>query len=47
VRMTGQFFPLRTKIDLFACVKLVLPDSLTDQEVDSIRALVSARQKLY
>jgi len=21
VRMTGQFFPLRTKIDLFACVK--------------------------
>ena len=32
--------------DLFARVKLVLPDSLTDQEVDSIRTLASARQKL-
>ncbi len=31
--------------DLFARVRLVLPDSLTDQEVDSIRALSSARQK--
>ena len=32
--------------DLFAHVKLVLPDSLTDHEVDSIRALASARQNL-
>jgi len=32
--------------DLFARVKLVLPDSLTDHEVDSIRTLASARQKL-
>ena len=31
--------------DLFARVKLVLPDSLTDQEVDSIRALASSRRK--
>jgi len=31
--------------DMFARVKLVLPDSLTDQEVDSIQALASARQK--
>jgi len=31
--------------DMFARVKLVLPDALTDQEVDSIRALVAARQK--
>jgi len=31
--------------DMFARVKLVLPDSLTEQEVDGIRALASARQK--
>ncbi len=31
--------------DMFARVKLVLPDSLTEQEVESIRALASARQK--
>jgi curved DNA-binding protein len=31
--------------DLFARVKLVLPDLLTDQEVNSIRELASARQK--
>jgi curved DNA-binding protein len=31
--------------ELFARVKLVLPDSLTDQEVDSIQALASTRQK--
>ena len=31
--------------DMFARVKLVLPHSLTDQEVDSIQALASARQK--
>ena len=32
--------------DLFARVKLVLPASLTNQEVDSIRTLAAARQKL-
>lgn len=31
--------------DLFARVKLVLPNALTDQEVNSITALASARQK--
>jgi curved DNA-binding protein len=31
--------------DMFARVKLVLPDALTDHEVDSITALASARQK--
>jgi curved DNA-binding protein len=31
--------------DMFVRVRLILPDSLTDQEVDSIRALASARQK--
>jgi curved DNA-binding protein len=31
--------------DLFARVRLILPDSLTDQEVSSISALASARQK--
>jgi len=31
--------------DMFARVKLVLPDSLTEQEVGSITALASARQK--
>ena len=31
--------------DMFARVKLVLPDSLTDQEVNNIRELVSARQE--
>jgi curved DNA-binding protein len=31
--------------DLFARIKLVLPDSLTDQEVNSISMLASARQK--
>jgi curved DNA-binding protein len=31
--------------DMFARVRLVLPDALTDQEVESIRALASARQK--
>ena len=35
----------KTRGDLFARVKLVLPDSLTDQEVNSIGALASARQK--
>jgi len=31
--------------DMFARVRLVLPDALTNQEVESIRALASARQK--
>jgi curved DNA-binding protein len=31
--------------DMFARVKLILPDSLTEQEVDGIRVLASARQK--
>ncbi len=31
--------------DLFVRVRLVLPDSLTDQEVDSIRALATTRKK--
>jgi curved DNA-binding protein len=31
--------------DMFARIKLVLPDSLTEQEVDGIRVLASARQK--
>ncbi|MDD2921154.1 MAG: DnaJ C-terminal domain-containing protein [Anaerolineales bacterium] len=31
--------------DMFARVKLILPDALTDLEVESIRALASARQK--
>ena len=31
--------------DMFARVKLVLPNALTDQEVNSITALASARQK--
>jgi hypothetical protein len=30
---------------MFARVKLVLPDSLTEQEVEGITALASARQK--
>jgi len=31
--------------DMFAHVKLVLPDALTDQEVEGITTLASARQK--
>jgi curved DNA-binding protein len=31
--------------DLFALVRLVLPDPLTDQEVNTIRELASARMK--
>lgn len=31
--------------DLYARVRLVLPDSLTDQEVETIRALATARKK--
>jgi curved DNA-binding protein len=33
----------KTRGDLFALVRLVLPDPLTDQEVNSIRELASAR----
>ncbi|HEX2994135.1 MAG TPA: DnaJ C-terminal domain-containing protein [Anaerolineales bacterium] len=36
----------KTRGELFVRVKLVLPDSLTEQEVNSIQALASARQKL-
>jgi len=35
----------KTRGDLFARVRLILPDSLTDREVSSISALASARQK--
>jgi DnaJ-class molecular chaperone len=31
--------------DMFARVKLILPNALTDQEVDNIRALAAIRQK--
>ena len=48
-RLRGKGMPylreLNKRGDLFARVRLVLPDSLTDQEVNSIRALASARQK--
>ena len=48
-RIRGKGMPhqgdAKTRGDLFARVRLVLPDALTDQEVDSIRALASARQK--
>jgi curved DNA-binding protein len=48
-RISGKGMPHvgdpKTRGDLFARVRLVLPDALTDQEVDSIRALSSARQK--
>ena len=46
-RLRGKGMPHlgdpNTRGDLFARVRLVLPDSLTDQEVDSIRGLASAR----
>jgi len=48
-RIRGKGMPrlgdFKTRGDLFARVRLILPDALTNQEVDSIRALVSARQK--
>jgi curved DNA-binding protein len=48
-RLRGKGMPHlgdpKTRGDLFARVRLVLPDTLTDQEVNSIRALASARQK--
>jgi curved DNA-binding protein len=46
-RLRGKGMPHlgdpKTHGDLFALVRLVLPDPLTDQEVNSIRALASAR----
>ena len=46
-RLRGKGMPHlgdpKTHGDLFALVRLVLPDPLTDQEVDSIRALAAAR----
>jgi len=48
-RIRGKGMPrlgdVKTRGDLFARVRLVLPDALTDQEVNSISALASARQK--
>jgi curved DNA-binding protein len=48
-RMRGKGMPHLGKPvkygDLFARVRLVLPDSLTDQELNSMRELASARQK--
>ena len=48
-RIRGKGMPhlgdSKTRGDLFARVRLILPDPLTDQEVDSIRVLASARQK--
>ena len=48
-RLKGKGMPhlgdSQTHGDLFALVRLVLPDPLTDQEVNSIRELASARQK--
>ena len=46
-RLRGKGMPHlgdpKTRGDLFALVRLVLPDPLTDQEVDSIRELVASR----
>jgi curved DNA-binding protein len=48
-RLRGKGMPHlgdpKTRGDLFARVRLVLPDTLTDKEVNSIRALASARQE--
>jgi len=48
-RIRGKGMPrlgdVKTRGDLFARIKLVLPDALTVQEVNSISALASARQK--
>ena len=48
-RIRGKGMPnlhdLNKRGDMFARVKLVLPNALTDQEIDSITALASARQK--
>jgi curved DNA-binding protein len=46
-RLRGKGMPHlgdpKTRGDLFARIKLVLPDALTDQEINSIRELVSSR----
>jgi curved DNA-binding protein len=46
-RLRGKGMPHlgdpKTRGDLFAMVRLVLPDPLTDQEVNSIRELASSR----
>lgn len=46
-RLRGKGMPhlgdSKTRGDLYALVRLVLPDPLTDKEVDSIRDLASAR----
>ena len=46
-RLRGKGMPHqgdpKTRGDMFALVRLVLPDPLTDQEVNSIRALASSR----
>jgi curved DNA-binding protein len=48
-RLRGKGMPYlrepKKRGDMFARVKLVLPDALTDQEVEGITALASARQK--
>ena len=48
-RIRGKGMPrlgdAKTRDDLFARITLVLPDALTDQEVNSISMLASARQK--
>lgn len=48
-RLRGKGMPHlrdpKARGDLFAMVRLVLPDPLTDQEVDSIRELTSSRAK--
>jgi curved DNA-binding protein len=48
-RLRGKGMPHlgdpKTRGDLFALIKLVLPDPLTDQEVTSIRELASTRTK--
>ncbi len=48
-RIRGKGMPrlgdVKTRGDLFARIRLVLPDALTDQEVNSISMLASARQK--
>jgi curved DNA-binding protein len=48
-RLKGKGMPHlgdpQTRGDLFALVRLVLPDSLSEQEVNSVRELASARSK--
>ena len=50
-RLRGKGMPhlgdVKTRGDLFALIRLVLPDPLTDQEVDSIRELASLRMNNF